>query len=124
MADIQWKNFSLFADREVITTEKSILLMFPKESKYKDYSFWFPLKLVRKSRSGKLISLSYYDDFELKIFKEKTENGRYIKEGEKTIKGSELYKEFEGMDSKIQAYKSHDAEEDTKDSIYAPKTNL
>lgn len=124
MENVQWKNFSIFADREVITTEKSILLNFPKDSKYKDYSFWFPLKLARKSKSGKLISLSYFDDFEVRIFKEKTVDGRYIKEDERTIKGTELYEEFKGMDSKIQAYKSHDAEEDTKDSIYAPKTNL
>ena len=124
MENVQWKYLNLFADREVITTEKSVLLKFPDNSRLKDYLFWFPSKLVRKSRSGKLISLSYFDEFKIQIFKEKTENGKYTKTDQQSLLGKDLYKEFEDMDSKIRAYRSHDVEEDSTEMIYAPKTNI
>ena len=119
-----WKNIEMFADREVFSNEKSYLLKFPADSEFKDYRFWYPAKLVRKSRSGKLLSIGYTEYYKTKIFKEELVDGKYTKTDEKELPGAKLAAEFASMDAKIKAYKNHDAEEDARVEVYAEKTSL
>lgn len=103
-----WKNFDVFSDRVMLSTEKSALIRFPADSELKDYKFWYPNKFIRKSRSGKLAKISYTETYKTKIFKEEYQDGSYVKVDEKELTGVELANAFAKMDAQIKNYKKHE----------------
>lgn len=106
-----WKKINFNTLNIKKETEKAILIKLPSQSKYGDYMFWHPSKLVRdEGGRGYYKSFSYTDDFTFKIFKNgKGKTNRFKKLDEIELDPGEIEEAFKN---------SHYEEEETYDSTH------
>ena len=72
-----WKNIDINLQNIETDTGKAALIKMPNKSKYAEYKFWHPSKLVRYGSNSYARSLGYTDNFKFKLFK--NGNGKYNK---------------------------------------------
>ena len=91
-----WEKIQIQINCVETQTNKAVLINFPKNSKYKGYSFWHPMKCCRQvGKNGYLLQISFTEDFEFKI--KKYGKGQYNYKDvldEKTISPNELKEAF------------------------------
>ena len=90
----EWKNFNVWASAKVAETDKACLFEMPIASEMKGMKFWYNKKLVKETKSPKLLRLGYTPDMEFKVFKQEKVDGKYKTVEEKTLKGADLEKAF------------------------------
>ncbi|WP_156932522.1 hypothetical protein [Mycoplasmopsis sturni] len=69
-------SISFHANQVEIETLKSTLIILAKKSKYQDYKFWFPSRLIKLS--DKSIVLNFTDEFKFTLFKTAKQNNKFI----------------------------------------------
>lgn len=84
-----WKGKEISDSLILRTTERSALIAMPRYSEYSGYTFWHPLKLVRREYG--IVSLRYTDDFQFRLQKrEKTRKGQWELTDEVTLTAEEI----------------------------------
>ena len=94
MSDSKWHNLMIGKSLNIYETEKAALIRIPK-GKYKDWTFWIPLKLVHKKGNSKSIQLSFTDDFNFKVFRKHEESVDEVE-----LSASELLDCFKNKENK------------------------
>ena len=64
---MKWYEINLSEQQIITFSIKSALIKMPNKSKYKDFKFWFPMKLL-KNKANHLV-ITFNDSFVFKIFK-------------------------------------------------------
>lgn len=62
-----WNNITIMKNQIEHVTDRAVLIKMPSSSKYPNFVFWHPAKLVRKK--GKMMSFSFNNEFKFKIMK-------------------------------------------------------
>lgn len=71
-----WKGIEIRESLILRETERSALIAMPRFSNYDGFTFWHPLKLVRREYG--IVSLRYTDDFQFRLQKhKKTRKGQW-----------------------------------------------
>ena len=71
-----WKGIAINESLILRKTERSALIAMPRFSDYNGYTFWYPLKLVRREYG--IVSLRYTYDFQFRLQKhKKTRKGQW-----------------------------------------------
>lgn len=65
-----WKQIEINKQNIVYDTGSSTLIKMPNKSKYAEYKFWHPSKLIRYGNNDYARTLSYTDEFVFKLFKQ------------------------------------------------------
>lgn len=97
---MKWKNIEINKQNIESETRKATLIKMPNNSKYANYKFWHPSKLVKNGSNSYARSLGYTDEFTFKL--KKYGNGKWnkydvIDEIEITVE--EFEKAFECMEN-------------------------
>ena len=103
---MEWKSIEINKQNIENETSKAILIKMPNKSKYADYKFWHPSKLVRYGSNSYSRRISYNDEFTFKL--KKFGNGKYNKFDvidEKEISVEEFELAFECMEDCTKAKK-------------------
>lgn len=96
---MKWENIEINKQNIESETRKATLIKMPNNSKYANYKFWHPSKLVRNGNNSYAKKLSYTDDFKFKL--KKYGSGKWNKYDiidEKEISVEEFEKAFECME--------------------------
>ena len=72
-----WKNIEINFQNIETDAGKATLIKMPNKSKYAEYKFWHPSKLIRYGSNSYARSIGYTDEFKFKLFK--NGNGKYNK---------------------------------------------
>lgn len=72
---MEWKNIQINIQNIETDTGKATLIKMPNKSKYAEYKFWYPSKLIRNGKHSYAKSLGYTNDFKFKL--KKFGNGKY-----------------------------------------------
>lgn len=64
-----WQKKRLSTKYIKVTRPKAFLISMPQNSKFRDFSFWFPRKLLKRGFSDYDIVLNYPNDFEFKLIR-------------------------------------------------------
>lgn len=102
-----WKSI-LFNRQNIVTSTKSALLIkMPNKSRYPDYMFWHPAKLIREAGGrGQFLELHYSDKAEFRLFRQ-GRNFNILEE--KRVSGADVAKAFGTANQAIyEAIDAHD----------------
>jgi hypothetical protein len=91
-----WKQIEINKQNIIYDAGSSCLIKMPNKSKYKDYKFWHPSKLIRSGNNDYARTLSYTDVFTFKLFKQ---DKNFKKIDDKEINAEELENAFECMEN-------------------------
>lgn len=103
-----WKSIEINIQNIETRIQKVALIKMPKKSKYADYKFWFPSKLIKKGSNNYSITLCYTNDFKFAL--KKYGNGKYNKFkviDEITISAAELEEVLECMEDCTKEQKTY-----------------
>ena len=64
-----WKSIEINKQNIQYQNERAVLIKMPNKSKYADYTFWHPAKLVRNGSNSYSVKISYNDKFQFTLFK-------------------------------------------------------
>lgn len=65
-----WKKLLFNRQNIKASTPSAYLIMMPRGSRYPDYLFWYPAKLIKEAAGkGYFMSLTYADNFQFRLIK-------------------------------------------------------
>lgn len=96
-----WYSIEINEQKIIYMTKGAVLIKLPNKSKYKDFSFWYPKKLIKEGSNKAMIKLIYKDDFEFILRKKGNSIYKNTYIDKKTIGVKEFEEIYENMQSCI-----------------------
>ncbi|HEM9584479.1 TPA: hypothetical protein U3L45_000463 [Streptococcus agalactiae] len=98
---MEWKKIYFNSLNIIYEGEKSCLIKMPNNSRYKDYKFWHPAKLVRELTKGNgyFKTFSFTEEWEFNIFKD---DKNYNRTKEIILSSEEMEDEFETVNIEVE----------------------